>query len=387
MDPLEAGGIHLTWAGKDAPQRPLSSALGLVKSGHPSCMLIQGDNLQAMLALAERAHSRVTLAYLDPPFLTGKTHVRITRERQGRGKILRKETPAFEDRWRSLGQYLDALRARVSAARDLLLDHGSLILHVDSKTSHYAKIVCDEVFGPRCFASEIIWRYRRWPSKTQNFQRVHDVLLRFVKDPHTKPRFRQLYEPLAASTVATWGVQKQRAVVGPEGVRTHSSSTSDLSPGTPLGDVWDIGIVGPVSRERTGYPTQKPEALLERIIQSCSDPGDLVLDPYAGSGTTLVVASRLERRVIGIDSGGEALDVIRTRLAQQSVAPLEERVVPLELNDAAPKSGRRSVRKASEGDAGAASPSSAPLNAGPARTAAASGRPSARRRRVTRDAA
>jgi DNA modification methylase len=382
MDPLE--GIHLMWAGKDAARPALSSELALVKSGHPSCMLVEGDNLQAMLALAARSQAQVTLAYLDPPFFTGKTHVRITRERQGRGRILRRETPAFEDRWESLSQYLVALRDRVSAARELLLDHGSLILHVDSKTSHYAKIVCDEVFGPRCFASEIIWRYRRWPAKTPNFQRVHDVLLRFVKDPQSRPRFHQLYEPLAASTVATWGVQKQRAVVGPEGVRTHSSSTEDLSPGAPLGDVWDIGIVAPVSRERTGYPTQKPEALLERIIQSCSGPGDLVLDPYAGSGTTLSVATRLERRVIGIDSGAEALDVIRARLAQQGILPLEERVAPLELRDAPPKTLRRSVRKAS---AEAPSSKPEPVSASPAPTAAASGRPSARRRRVTRDAA
>jgi 16S rRNA G966 N2-methylase RsmD len=383
MDPLEASGIQLTWAGKDAPRPALESELSLVNSGHPSCMLIEGDNLQAMLALARRAHARVTLAYLDPPFLTGKTHLRVTRERRGRGKILRTETPAFEDRWSSLGEYLSALRHRVSAARELLLDHGSLVLHVDSKTSHYAKIVCDEVFGPRCFASEIVWRYRRWPSKTPNFQRVHDVLLRFVKDPLTRPRFHQLYEPLAASTVATWGLGKQRAVVGPEGVRTHSSSTSDPSPGTPLGDVWDIGIVAPVSRERTGYPTQKPEALLERIIRSCTDPGDLVLDPYAGSGTTLAVAARLERRVIGIDVGAQALDVIRTRLAEQGIAPLEERVTALATSSAG-KSARRSVRKAREAEP---APSSGVLSADPAPTVEAAERPSGRRRRVARDAA
>jgi site-specific DNA-methyltransferase (adenine-specific) len=382
MEPLEAGGIELTWAGKHAPRAALASELSLVKSGHPSCMLIEGDNLQAMLALAARAHARVTLAYLDPPFLTGKTHLRITRERRGRGKILRTETPAFEDRWSSLSEYLSALRDRISAARDLLLDHGSLILHVDSKTSHYAKIVCDEVFGPRCFASEIVWRYRRWPSKTQNFQRVHDVLLRFVKDPQAKPRFHQLYEPLAPSTLATWGTAKQRAVVGPEGVRTHSSSTSDPSPGTPLGDVWDIGIVGPVSRERTGYPTQKPEALLERIIQSCSDPGDLVLDPYAGSGTALAVATRLERRVIGIDVGGQALDVIRTRLGALGIAPLEERVTPLDPSLGKPL--RRSVRKASESEP---APSSGTLSVDRAPTAAAADRPGGRRRRAARDAA
>jgi site-specific DNA-methyltransferase (adenine-specific) len=182
------------------------------------------------------------------------------------------------------------------------------------------------VFGPRCFASEIIWRYRRWPSKTKNFQRVHDVLLRYVKDHRVEPRFSQLYEPLAASTVATWGVQRQRAVVGASGVRTHSSRTAHESPGAPLGDVWEIGIIGPVARERTGYPTQKPEALLQRLIEACSAPHDLVLDPYAGSGTALVVGTRLGRRTLGIDQSPEALDVIRQRLRESDIDATEHRL-------------------------------------------------------------
>jgi DNA modification methylase len=373
MDPVEARGIRLSWSGKAPIERPPPASLTLERHGHPSCMLIQGDNLLAMSALGERAQAQVSLVYLDPPFFTGKTHVRITRERQGRGKILRRETPAFDDRWDNLESYIEALYTRVSAARALLLDHGSLVLHVDSKTCHYAKVLCDEVFGPRCFASEIVWRYRRWPAKTRNFQRVHDVLLRFVKNPDTEPRFHQLYEPLAASTVATWGVQKQRAVVNAEGVRTHSSSTSDPSPGTPLGDVWDIGIVGPVSRERTGYPTQKPEALLERLILSCSDPGDLVLDPYAGSGTTLVAATRHGRRVIGIDNGPEALEVIRTRLSALGIVPLEERVTAVETAKSAAALEATPLRRA--------------LSAAPAPTVAPSSRRGARRRKPARDAA
>jgi site-specific DNA-methyltransferase (adenine-specific) len=115
-------------------------------------------------------------------------------------------------------------------------------------------------------------------------------------------------------------------VVGASGARTRSSRTADESPGTPLGDVWEIGIIGPVARERTGYPTQKPEALLERLINTCTGPDDLVLDPYAGSGTTLVVAPRLGRRVLGIDQSPEALDVIRQRLAGLGIEALEERV-------------------------------------------------------------
>jgi site-specific DNA-methyltransferase (adenine-specific) len=319
--------IQLTWPGKEAPQSLDVARLELTKKGHPACMLVHGDNLAAMRALSARGLDRVTLAYLDPPFFTGKSHVRITRRRESSGKILRSSTPAFDDRWENLSSYLQALRDRIAVVRELLAEHGAMVLHVDPKTSHYAKIVCDEVFGPRCFASEIIWRYRRWPSKTPNFQRVHDVLLRFVKNPAVKPRFRQIYEPLAASTVATWGTQRQKAVVGESGTRTHSSRTDHESPGAPLGDVWEIGIVGPVARERTGYPTQKPEALLERLVTTCTEPDDLVLDPYAGSGTALAVAARLGRRVLGIDSSPGAVNVIRERLATQGVEALEERAV------------------------------------------------------------
>ncbi len=336
--------IRLTWPGK-TDSAPLPAArLEVKRAGHPSCMLVHGDNLAAMRALAVRG-ARFTLAYLDPPFFTGRVHSRVTRAREpGTGKLLRSVTPAFDDRWTDLPEYLQALHARVAAARELLAPEGCLVLHVDPKTSHYAKVLCDEVFGPGCFASEIVWRYRRWPSKTRNFQRVHDVLLRYVRDPEATPRFRQLYEPLAASTLATWGDRKQRAVVV-EGRRARSSSTEEATPGTPMGDVWDIGIVAPVARERTGYPTQKPEALLERLIEACTEPGDLVLDPYAGSGTTLAVCARLGRRVVGVDESTQAAATTRRRLREQGVRPLEERVVASDAVQAvAPSSTRRARR-------------------------------------------
>nr|PZN17910.1 MAG: hypothetical protein DIU78_23705 [Pseudomonadota bacterium] len=204
------------------------------------------------------------------------------------------------------------------------------MLHVDPKTSHYAKVLCDEIFGSRCFASEIIWRYRRWPAKTNNFQRVHDVLLRYVREPDRPHRFRQLYEPLAESTRATWGSGRQRAVIDANGRRRRSSTTAEPSPGTPLGDVWDISIVAPVARERTGYPTQKPEALLERLVEACTYPGDLVLDPYCGSGTTLAVCARLGRDAIGIDRSPLALEITRERLRALGREPQEERFLPAE---------------------------------------------------------
>ncbi len=292
--------------------------------GSDRAELLQGDNLQALAALGRRG-LKPTLVYLDPPFFTGREHAQVERT-PGKEGVVRTLQPAFDDRWESLQEYLTALGTRLSLARELLDSAGCLVLHVDPKTSHYAKVLCDEIFGPRSFASEIIWRYRRWPAKTKNFQRVHDVLLRYVKDPDVEPRFHQLYEPLAPSTTKTWGSGRQRAVVDKSGRRRRSSTTDEPSPGAPMGDVWDISIVAPVARERTGYPTQKPEALLERLIMTCTAPDDWVVDPYAGSGTTLAVSARLGRRTVGIDLNPEALALARTRLTALGVVPSEARV-------------------------------------------------------------
>lgn len=319
---------RLNWPNRAAPLVPDPVRLRTLRRGDSSALLVHGDNLAGMHALKSKLAARVTLAYLDPPFFTNREHLRVARSRDPKtGAMSRSHSPAFDDRWIGLHHYLQALLDRISVARDLLADNGCLIVHVDSKTSHYVKIVCDELFGVECFASEIVWRYRRWPSKTRNFQRMHDVLLRYVKNPEATPRFRQLYEPLAESTRRTWGTNKQRAIVDDSGRRTRSSTTAETTPGTPLGDVWEIGIVAPVARERTGYPTQKPEALLERLLEACTEPGDLVLDPYAGSGTTLAVARRLGRRAVGIDCGAEALAIARDRLSALGRAPMEQRLV------------------------------------------------------------
>jgi DNA modification methylase len=311
----------------DAGAPPVRGQLELVSPGDESLRLIQGDNAVALATLAESCRDTFALAYLDPPFLTGRRHERVTRSREPSGKWLRARSPAFDDRWTDVGSYLTSLRQRLVIIRDLLAPAGCVVVHVDPRTSHYVKVMCDELFGEDAFASEIVWRYRRWPSKTANFQRVHDVLLRYVKDPSRRPRFVQLFEPLAASTRAVWGSGKQRAVVGADGRRTRSSASSEPSPGVPLGDVWDIGIIAPVAKERTGYPTQKPEALLERLIACCTHPGDTVLDPYAGSATTLAVAARLGRRTIGIDESSVAIQVGESRLRAAGFDPMRERCV------------------------------------------------------------
>jgi DNA modification methylase len=318
--------IGLTWTGKErifAPETdgpPSSPSSRVLEAAGGRGKLVRGDNRRALADLAPSLAGKVTLAYLDPPFLTGQAHEAIVqtpglraRDRSGPLKARPKKF-AFDDRWSSRAEYLESIGQRLVLIRELLAPHGSVVLHVDSKTSHYLKVLGDEIFGEECFASEIIWRYRRWPSKTPNFQRVHDVLLRWRKCAKTKPRFNTPYEPLAASTLATWGKNKQRAVFEKDGRRARSSTTDEATMGVPMGDVWDIGVIAPVSRERTGYPTQKPEALLERLILALSDEGEVVLDPYAGSGTTLAVAARLGRTFVGIDQSDVALQIATARL-------------------------------------------------------------------------
>lgn len=304
MDANEADDLP---AAKASITPPLASATQIA--------VVRGDNLAVLRALAEAHAGAATLVYFDPPFFTGREHGTNSHAAREAGSEV-----AFDDRWGTLEEYLAHVRERVAAARALLAPWGSMIVHVDPKTSHYVKIACDEIFGRAAFASEIVWRYRRWPARTPNFQRVHDVLLRFVRDPDAKPRFNQLYEPLAESTKKTWGTGKQLAMFDGDGKRLRSSTTEEESKGAPLGDVWEISIVAPSGRERTGYPTQKPEALLEKLILSLTDPGELIVDPTLGSGTTLAVAARLGRRAIGIDASEVAHRIAGDRLRAAGVS-------------------------------------------------------------------
>lgn len=318
--------VTLTWPGKGGAlsassvrgeARPLPEPFW---SQEDAGAVWAGDNAAILGALAVNSAESVTLAYLDPPYLTQRGFDTSAR---AAGGIER----AFDDHWTSRAEYLQCLEARLRSVRELLAPWGSVVIHVDPKTSHYVRVLADEIFGEQNFVSEIIWRYRRWPSKQQNFQRVHDCLLRYRKDVAVPGRWHQLYEPLAASTQATWGDRKQLAQFDAQGKRTRSSSTAAPSLGVPMGDVWDIGVIAPVAKERTGYPTQKPEALLERLVTALTEPGDLVLDPYAGSGTTLAVAQRAGRRFWGIDQSEVALRTLGARLdAARAPAASERRL-------------------------------------------------------------
>lgn len=258
-------------------------------------VLINGDCRNTLLS------EGADLIYLDPPFFT-------QRDFTMGDKI------AYSDKWESKLSYAQFLRAVLKRVVTWLQPHGVLVLHVDPMVSDVARALM-RPFDTQ-LTNEIVWHYRRWPAPSKCFQRMHDTLLVYRR-PSENLRWTQLYQPLAASTMKSWGDRKQLAIKT-DGVckkRKKSSSTTDESPGCAMADVWsDIGVIAPMSKERTGYPTQKPQALLERLITAFTLEQDLVVDPMCGSGTTLAAAKKLGRRSIGIDQSLVAIEVAEQRL-------------------------------------------------------------------------
>jgi DNA modification methylase len=265
--------------------------------------LIHSDNFPALLDLM-REGVQFNFAYADVTFCSQRDY--FTKDGQF----------AYSDRWKSTDAWIDSLRGPLSLVWEMLVETGSMVVHVDPRGSHLVRGLLDSICNPGSFASEIVWRYRRWPCKSSNFQRVHDTLLRFVKDPKVKPTWNQLYEPLSPSTLKVWGDKRKQKAKSVDGKRIRSVLTEELSKGCAMGDVWDISIIAPQTAERTGYPTQKPEELLERLILSCTNPGDWILDPYLGSGTSLAVAHRLGRNGVGVDKSVTAIEISTKRIQE-----------------------------------------------------------------------
>lgn len=266
-------------------------------------LLIAGDNGPALERLPAAAFD---LVYLDPPFNTGRPVDRHTLqvnadlrgERAGFGgrryssRLLMRLS--YED---SFSDYLGFLEPRLRRIRDLLAPHGTLYFHIDYREAHYCKLLLDEIFGREAFLNEIIWSYdyggkprRRWPAK-------HDTILVYVRTPgaHHFDADAVEREPYMAP-----------GLVGAERAARGKRPT----------DVWFHTIVPTSGREKTGYPTQKPEGVLRRIVQASSRPGGWCLDPFAGSGTLGAVCMKLGRRFVLIDSHPAAIDVMRRRLGE-----------------------------------------------------------------------
>ena len=275
----------------------------------PANKVYFGDNLTLLGRLADES---VQMIYIDPPFNTGRVQSRggNTTKRSETGTRLGFKGARYETVKKTVLSYDDDftdywafLEPRLEEAWRLLADSGTLYLHLDYREAHYAKVLLDALFGRESFLNEIIWAYdyggkakNRWPAK-------HDTILVYVKNP-AKYYFDSTSvdrEPYMAPGLVT-----------PEKVARGKLPT----------DVWWHTIVSPTGKEKTGYPTQKPKGVLRRIIQASSAQGDLVLDFFAGSGTTGAVADELGRRFILMDQNPEAIEVMKQRFAS-NLAPVE----------------------------------------------------------------
>ena len=290
--------------------------------------LIYGDNLLAMQALLAgdaqtglpSLRGKVDLIYIDPPF-DSKADYRTKISLPGTD-IQQKPTVieqfAYADTWeQGTVSYLKMIYPRIVLMKELLSDKGCIFLHIDWHIGHYVKLLLDDVFGKDNFCNEIVWYYRRWNIASTLFASNHDVLLYYGKNKKNRT-FNQLYIPKSEKSSAQG--KSWISVIGEDGVR-RSIMTDEPTKGVPMPDVWDISMINPVANERLGYATQKPEALLERVLSACSNEGDLVCDFFGGSGTTAAVAERLGRRWITCDIGKPASLVMRKRFIDQEVKP------------------------------------------------------------------
>jgi DNA modification methylase len=267
--------------------------------------LICGDNLKELATMEKES---IDLIYIDPPFFSNQNYEIIWGDEA--------EIRSFEDRWQGrINVYIDWMKQRVIELHRVLKSTGSFYLHCDWHAGHYLKVMCDEIFGVNNFRNEIIWHYKRWSNVSQNFQRMHDVILFYTKSK--KYNFNLQYQEYSKPEEIENTI---RGIVNGKLQRLKDKNGNFIKRekeniGVPLHDVWDIQHIQPTARERLGYPTQKPEALLERIIKASSNKGDVVLDAFCGCGTALAVAQKLGRQWIGIDISPSAIALIKNRLA------------------------------------------------------------------------
>jgi len=278
----------------------------------PADRLVRGDNAQVMQALLPELRGCVDLAYIDPPFDLGIDHkMRVASGDAGRGE----EVVAYRDRFGVGGTaYLEMLWERLVLVRELLADTGSLFVHCDWHQSHWIRSLLGELFGARHFVNEIVWwYYNKIQGNVGRFAANHDVILWFRKgDRFTFHPQHEARERPVRQLVRVWDREK-RALVNARDAqgRIHYRESATRS----LGDVWRLPMLQPADRrENTGYATQKPEALIERIVRAASNEGDLVADVFCGSGTTAAVAARLGRRWLAVDAERLAVHVARKRL-------------------------------------------------------------------------
>ena len=268
----------------------------------------------------ELSSGTTRLVYLDPPFFTQKTHTLRTRDSS--------REYSFDDVWLSQDDYTQFLWIRLQEFHRVLAKDGSIFFHCDRRASHIARMLLDRIFGQDNFRSEVIWHYRRWSNSQRSLLPAHQTLYLYSKSAEYV--FNPEYVEYSPSTNVDQILQRRKRDVHGKSTYDRDESgetiTGDSKRGVPLSDVWDIPYLNPKAKERTGYPTQKPVLLLERIIKLVTNPGDLVIDPFCGSGTTLVAALLTGRNVLGVDISQEAVELTRGRIAhpEKTESPLME---------------------------------------------------------------
>jgi len=328
-------------------------------------LLLHGDCLHAIRKYEDMLEGQVRLIYIDPPFFSGTDYTVKTRSgANSRSAGVLKEQEAYSDKWEGgLQEYLQFMRVRLEAMRPLLRVDGSLWVHLDWHVSHYVKIILDEIFDYSNFMNEIVWRRTNSPkAQSRGFGSQHDVILLYAVDAslfktnqvyrehNEKSKKPYSYEDERGKfrliEIEAQGIQRTEGrkqfewrgrkapylyrekileewwdqgliYTSKHGRYTKKQYLSDI-PGVLVSDLWiDIPPVQGSSKENTGFLTQKPEALLKRVIESASEPGDLVADFFAGSGTTGAVALETNRRWILCDSSDVAIETIKGRLTSE----------------------------------------------------------------------
>jgi site-specific DNA-methyltransferase (adenine-specific) len=271
----------------------------------PDNHLFLGDNLQIMAALLPDYENQVNLIYADPPFFTNKHYpARIGRGEDSRHPQGWQMAEGYGDAWENLDDYLNFIFPRLALMYRLLSPHGTLYLHLDWHADAYGRLLLDEIFGRERFLNEIIWTYHGPSPIRHAFNRKHDVILVYTKSKEYTFNADAVREPYHPNTVKTFA-SSSKAGFG---------KIPDLARGKVPEDWWYFPVVARLHNERTGYPTQKPEALLERILLASSNPGDLVADFFCGSGTVPLVAARHGRRFLAADIAWRAVHTTRERL-------------------------------------------------------------------------
>ena len=267
--------------------------------------ILFGDCLDQMKSIEQ---SSIDLIYLDPPFFTERKHTLKNRERT-------KEF-SFDDSWESDKDYAEFLKERIEIMRTILKDTGSIFVHCDKSGEHIVRTILDQVFGANNFQSEIIWTYKRWSNSKKGLLPSHQNIYFYSKTKSFK--FNTIFTAYSETTNIDQILQRRTRDEHNKSVYDRDSSgnvkNGDEKKGVPLSDVWDIPYLNPKAKERVGYPTQKPLLLLEQIIELVTNEGDLVLDPFCGSGTTCVASKLLNRNYIGIDESPEAVKLANERL-------------------------------------------------------------------------